>query len=120
MADQPSSGWRRRRRREGEQRSESTKSVSLCGRRVCCFFNCSSSPHPPSLVPPRFERSIGRNVLALFTAGGAVGFTFPETKGTRQRGKSVKSQFRVRVSSDKCMQTLKSERLLFLINVEKS
>lgn len=91
VADQPSSDWRKRRRREGDQRSESTKLVSLCGQRVCCFFNCSSSPHPPSLVPPRFERSIGRNVLALFTAGRAVGFTFPETKETRQR-KSIKSQ----------------------------
>lgn len=91
VADQPSSDWRKRRRWEGDQRSESTKLVSLCGQWVCCFFNCSSSPHPPSLVPPRFERSIGRNVLALFTAGRAVGFTFPETKETRQR-KSIKSQ----------------------------
>lgn len=71
---------------EGDQRSESTKLVSLCGRWVCCFFNCPSSPHPPSLVPPRLERSIGRNVLALFTAGGAGGFAFPETKDTRQGG----------------------------------
>lgn len=60
VVDQSPSDWRKRRRREGEQRSESTE-VSLCGQRVCCFFNCSS-PRPPSLVPPGFDRSIGRNV----------------------------------------------------------
>lgn len=59
LADQSPSDWKKRRRREGERRSESTEELSLCGQWVLLLLQ---TVHLLALLPLSLPGLIGRSV----------------------------------------------------------